>query len=225
MTGPDDADRLRQVRAFRSGGEAHLTPHCLSDDAVAALAEGTLEAETRSAGLAHVATCDRCRRAVASVARALADPEVAQEVRTAGFVGRPRIRWLGWATVGVAAAAAVLLLAWPPGLEEPLPSHRARPITAAPAPEAVWPVGTVAEARSLRWTPVSGADRYRVTLFDAEGSVRYETELAGTEVALPDSVLTAPGTTYWWKVDARLGFDQWAASEVIEFSIRQSPRQ
>jgi hypothetical protein len=224
MTRPDNADRLAQVRSFRSGGEARSTPHCLDDDAVAALAEGTLEAESRAAALAHVAACDRCRRAVASVARALADPAVAAEIRTITGLGRSRARRFGWVALGTAAAAVAVLLALPSQREEPLPPHRAQPITAAPAPQGVWPVGPVAEARSLRWTPVSGADRYRVTLFVADGVVRYETELLDTVVILPDSVLPAPGETYWWKVDARLGFDRWAASPLIEFSIGRGPR-
>lgn len=225
MTGLHDVDLLRRARAFRPGGEALAMPDCLDDDTLAALAEGTLEAEARSTGLAHIATCDRCRRAGASVARALNDPAVAKESRAVELAGRPRVRRLGWVGLAAAAAAAVLLLATPPRIEEPVSPHRAAPITAAPAPEAVWPVGTVAEARSLRWTAVSGADRYRVTLFDADGAVRYETELAGTMVALPDSVLLAPGETHWWRVDARLGFDRWVGSDLIEFTIGRRPQR
>jgi hypothetical protein len=86
-------------------------------------------------------------------------------------------------------------------------------------------VGTVADATSLRWTAVSGADLYRVTLFTADGGVLFETELAGTEAELPDSVLLAPEETYWWSVDARLGFGRWVASELIEFSVARGPRR
>ena len=222
MTGFEDSDRLRRVLAFRRGGEAEPTPRCLEDDLLAALAEGTLDAEARSAALAHVATCLRCRRAVASVARALADPQVERETPAAARKRHPRVHWLGGAGLA-AAAAAVLLLVVPPLIDEPSPPHRAAPVTAAPAPEAVWPVGTVAEARSIRWTAVSGADRYRVTLFDTDGVVRYETEVTGTVAALPDSALPVPGETYWWKVDARLGFDRWASSELTEFSVGRTP--
>jgi hypothetical protein len=224
MTGPENADRLRQVLALRSGAEAAPGPNCLDDDTVAALAEGGLGTQARSAGLAHLATCGRCRRAVASVARALADPEVARGVREAEHAGRLRVRRFGWTALGAAAAAAALLIAWPPPADEPLPPHRALPITAAPAPVGLWPVGLVDEARGLRWTPVAGADRYRVTLFDADGSVRYEAELDHTEVALPDSVLPKPGETLWWEVDARLGFDRWASSDLIEFSVGRGRR-
>jgi hypothetical protein len=225
MTDSHDVKRLAMVRAGRAGGESRPTPHCLDDDSIAALAEGAPDAEARAAGVAHLAVCERCRRAVASVARALTDPAVAREVRAAELAGRRRVQRFGWAALGVAAAAAVLLLVVPPGLEEPVPPHRALPITAAPAPEAVGPVGPVAEARSLRWTPVSGADRYRVTLFDADGAVRYETELAGTVVDLPDSVLPAPGVPQWWRVEARLGFDRWVASALFEFSVERGRRR
>ena len=224
MTGHNEADRLTGLRAFRPGGELVPTPQCLDDDTLAALAEGRLGPEARDTALAHVAGCDRCRRVVASVARAIADPEVAREVRAVELAGRPRVRRFTAVGLGVAAAAALVLLAWPSRIEDPLSSHRARPITAAAAPEAVRPVGTVAEAGSLSWKPVSGADRYRVTVFDAVGSVRYETELADTVLSLPDSVLAAPGETCWWRVDARLGFDRWVGSTLIEFTVEDVSR-
>lgn len=221
MTEPGNADRLAdrlaQVRASRAGGEGAATQDCLGDGVIAAMVDGTLAADSRSVALAHLATCERCRKAVASVARALADPEVAREARAIESPGRPRVRFTRVALV-VAAAAAIVLVVWPRQPGQPVP-HRAPPITASPAPEAVSPVGPVAEARSLRWTSVAGADRYRVTLFDAAGTARYEIDLADTVLALPDSVLPVPGEKYWWKVDARLGFDRWATSKLIEFSI------
>jgi hypothetical protein len=223
MTGPDEAERLTRVRALRSDSEGMITPFCLDDETLAALAEGGLQPDIRSACLSHLAGCGRCRRAVASVARALANPEVAGEIRSIERAGRPPVRRFVPIALGVAAAAAIILFAWLPRLEDPAPPHRASPITAAPAPEAVGPVGPVSEAQSLRWTPVSGADRYRVTLFDANGSVIYEAELTGTSLALPDSVQLFPGRTYGWKVDARLGFDRWAGSQLIQFSITQGP--
>ena len=220
--GPDHAEWLRRALTPHVRGDNPSTPDCLDDDTLTALAAGTLGADMRAAVTPHVASCARCRQLVASVARAIADPEVAREIRAAegdaAEVKRSRLQRAGWIGVGVAAASVLLLLAWPPPSQEPLP-HRAPPMTAAPAPEALSPVGTVAEARSLRWTAAPGADRYRVTLFDAAGTILYETEVADTEAALPDSVLPVPGVTYWWEVEARVGFDRWAASELIEFSV------
>jgi hypothetical protein len=141
--------------------------------------------------------------------------------------GRRHARRLKVAAAVATAAAAVLagVVLYTPRIEEPSPQHRAPPITAAPGPQAIRPVGTVADATSLRWTAVSGADLYRVTLFTADGGVLFETELAGTEAELPDSVLLAPEETYWWSVDARLGFGRWVASELIEFSVARGPRR
>jgi len=77
----------------------------------------------------------------------------------------------------------------------------------------------VANADTLRWLGVPGADRYRVTVFDAPGQVRYETQLAGTVALLPDTVVLVAGRPYLWKVEARTGWDRWSASELVEFSL------
>jgi len=218
VTYHDRFDMVRQVLAARAKTEVP-TPHCLDDDIIAALAAGTLDAPARAAALPHVAGCARCRGAVASVARALGDPSVAREVAAAEGAGRRR-----WWRAGLAAAAAavLLLLSWPPGADDRSPPpHRAPPITTAPAPVPVSPVGTVADATILRWTSAPGSDRYRVTLFEAGGQVRYETELADTVALLPDSVVLVPGRPYLWKVEARTGFDRWATSRLVEFSIAQ----
>jgi hypothetical protein len=83
----------------------------------------------------------------------------------------------------------------------------------------VSPVGAVAVAGALQWTSVADADRYRVTLSDAEGRVLYETQQADTVVAIPDSVLLTAGQSYMWMVEASTGFDRWATSQLVEFSI------
>jgi len=224
MIDPRDPDQIAQVRAVRAGGLDAATADCLDDDTIAALADGGMEGRERDGALAHLARCARCRRVVASVARALVDSDVALEVRSVEQAGRRRTkRLLGRAAAGLAAAAALVLLVRI-RYREAAPPHRAAPITAAPAPDAVAPVGPVADARMLRWTPVSGANRYRVTVFDADGGVRLAAELDSTTVGLPDSIRLVPGEQYWWKVDARLGFDRWVASELIEFSVRRVPR-
>lgn len=77
----------------------------------------------------------------------------------------------------------------------------------------------------LRWSPVAGADRYRVTVFDATGGVVYASESADTVLAFPDSITLVPGASYLWKVDARTGFDRWATSELAEFRVAESRRR
>lgn len=188
------------------------TAECVDDDTIAALAGGSLAASLRPAVVEHVAQCARCRALVASVSRALGDRAVARELRVADVTTRRRIFRIA---LPMAAAAILLLLAWPPSLNLP---HRGS-IIGTPAPTTMWPTGVVAEAPTLRWAAVSEADRYRATLFDAAGRVIYEVEGTDTVVSLPDSVALVPGRPYLWKVDARIGFDRWASSDLVEFAI------
>jgi len=219
---PDPLDSLRDALGATPAPEAR-TPDCLDDDTVAALAAGTLDAAARARALAHLAACARCRHAVASVARALSDPAVAREVTAAERRGRRLPYGLA---LSAAAAAILLLLAGPRLLDLGRPVHRAPPLTAA-VPVPASPVGVVADADTLRWLAVPGADRYRVTLFDAPGAVLYETQLADTVAILPDSLVLVPGRPYLWKVAARTGWDRWSPSELVEFSLappRGAPR-
>jgi putative zinc finger protein len=215
VTNPDLAF-LRRMLATRVRPEAP-TPQCVGDDVLAAMAAGTLDAAERAQVLPHIAGCTHCRGAVASVARALADRAVAREVRAASAGRWSRVLRVA---VPAAAAAAVLLLVWPRPTDDV--THRAPPITAVPAPVPMSPVGVVAEVERLRWGSVPGADRYRVTLFDEAGRVLYEAEVGDTAAALPDSLILRSGARYLWKVEARVGFDRWAASGLVEFSVARS---
>jgi len=214
---PDPLDLLR----LRLDASTRETPECLDDATLAALAEGALDAGARAAVMPHLATCPRCRGVVASVARSLAESGIAREV--AAVEGRGR---RGWFRIGLPAAAAAILLAvaLPRWVEDMRGGHRGPPVPGALAPHPVAPVGTVADAAGLRWTAVAGANRYRVTLFDAAGRVLYETQVADTAVTLPDSVTLAPGRPYLWMVEARVGWDRWSASELVRFSIAAGAR-
>ena len=64
-----------------------------------------------------------------------------------------------------------------------------------------------------------GAEVYRVTLFDKVGKLLFEMESADTMTALPDSIGLAPGRLYLWKVEARIGWERWVSSELIEFRV------
>ncbi len=224
--GDDDVNELQSLQQVRRvlaarAQPAEPTAECLDDDTIAALAEGRLEGESHAAAVAHLAGCAWCRAAVASVTRALADSGVAREVRRAEGAGLRRLYRV--ALPLAAAAVLVLLIARPRALDQEPSIHRAPTITAAPAPTPASPIGVVSDARVLRWAAVPSADRYRVTLFNAAAEVLYETEVAGTSVALPDSVMLAPGARYLWKVEARTGFDRWTSSELVEFSIARGP--
>lgn len=221
MTDPDQFEPLRRaLKASSSGGAVNEpTPECLDEDTIAALADGSLDPAARAATLPHLADCVRCRMAVVSVARALGDSAVARE--TAALTGAGRRRFYRIA-IPAAAAAVLLSIVWPRQVGDRTPVHRAPTITAAAAPAAMSPVGTVAEPDALVWAAVAGADRYRVTLFDAGSRVVYEAELADTVAALPDSVVLVPGQPYLWKVEARTGWDRWSASALVQFRVAGS---
>ena len=216
-----DTDRLDRLRGYFHTGETPMaTPDCLAAETIAALADGSLPGDARLQVLPHLAACAFCRRAVASVAEALADQPVTHEIE---IVEGPTNRWRRVLRIGapLAAAAIVLVLLWSPLSDRP-PIHRG-PGQSGTAPVLVSPLGAVAAVRDLRWTSVAGADRYRPTLFDAAGAVRYETVTPDTTAALPDSLPLIPGRTYLWKVEARTGWDRWSASELAEFTIARSP--
>ena len=207
-------EHLLRLRA--EPGATSPTAECFDDETIAALAEGSLDAAARDLAMAHLAGCARCRRAVSSVARALMDPAVSREVRA---TARPRLRLLTIAS-GVAAAAIVIFVAFPWRSVDEASTHRAPTITAAASPVLTAPVGVVANARTLRWTEVAGADRYRVTLFDATGGVVYETQTSDTVAELPSSVSVQRGSSYFWKVEARTGFNRWSSSDLVGFSVQ-----
>jgi len=211
-------DRLR--RNFHTGDIPLPTGECLDPELVAALAEGSLQADARARALRHVAGCASCRRAVASVADALADGPITHEIevidgrrRRTGRVLRTAAPW--------AAAATILLLLWSPAGDDPA-THRAGDGTGqSPVPRG--PVGMVADARVFDWSRVPGSDLYRVTVFNAAGAVIYETQGSDTTLALPDSVRLEDRQPYLWKVQARTGWDRWTSSELVEFTIARAP--
>jgi hypothetical protein len=206
-------EELRRVLDTRIRSD-FTTAKCLDDDIIAGLADGTLDPALRATVLPHLAGCMRCRTAVASVTRALAEPAVARGIRSAERSPRRLYR----IALPLAAAAVLLLLLRAPGSEDVGTGHRGGG-AGVTTPTPLSPVGVVAAANALVWRRVPGADGYRVTLFDAAGRVAYETLATDTAAALPDSVVLVDGRPYLWKVEARTGFDRWITSELVEFSI------
>jgi hypothetical protein len=152
----------------------------------------------------------------------LADDAVA-DAAAEGHARRPARRWS--VSLGLAAAAAlVLVLVWPQGVDNDRGAHRDPTLATGAAPTLVAPVGAVAAPDALQWHAVAGANRYRVSVFDAQGGVLYETQLADTAAILPDSVVFAPGQPYLWKVEARTGWNRWTASPLVEFRVAAAAR-
>jgi putative zinc finger protein len=180
-----------------------LQLHLSGEDAAAYLDGGVSHAE-RARIEAHLAECDTCRDEVVAVVRLL-------HRRSA-----PR-RWM--AGLGIAAAAAILLLVIVPNTPHRSVT-REPPVTVAGAPRPVAPVGATPAFSNLTWTSVPRADRYRVQVFDDAGTVLWETDTPDTSATVPARVTFAPARVYYWKVEARTGFDRWAESELTRFTIR-----
>ena len=218
MTDPDPLGMIRSLAWNEPPGERG--PRCLDDETIAAFADDGLDVEARGKAMTHLAECGYCRKSLVSLARALGDRAVAAATEPA----RSLRRWLIGFAVPTAAAAVFLIavLGRDGRVGEPSPGHRAPEVTAADQPVAITPLGTVPEPEVLRWGTVGGTDRYRVTLYHADGHVLYERELADTAAALPDSIRLTPGERYLWKVEARTGWDRWSSSRLFEFSVARS---
>ena len=184
------------------------TPDCLDELVVADFVEGRLSPESRVPVVAHLLTCARCR----SVVKATAAAPTASERR-----------WPRWSLpLGLAAAAALVLLLLPrgggdnstPGLREPTVTSTVAPVPISPAPGA-----SVAQVDRLVWSSVPGADRYRLRLYDREGSTLWTVETADTSVGLPASVNLLPRVPYFWRVEAQAEWMRWAASDLVPFQI------
>ena len=219
---------LRRVVADLAAREDRFDtrgPSCLDESALSRLIDGDADTSAAHEEIAHLAGCAHCRSELGSLAALLADPEVACAKRSASPSIAPRsarAKFLG----ALAAAAVLLLLAWP-GAERRARSngaHRAPTIAALGSPKALSPDGDVGAATEFSWTAAPGSDRYRLTLYDRSGHVVYETQVTDTTAALPDSVILTRGVPYVWQVDARTGLDRWTSSEAAEF-VLVAPRK
>jgi hypothetical protein len=193
------------------GPEERVPSHFESGE-IAAFLDGSLPPAERSRIEAHLADCDDCRTELIQVADLL---------RT-----RPRRRgWYVPVTLAAAAAAVLIVLIWPrQATESPgAPAYREPAITSSPAPALIAPRGTASTARTFIWTGVPHADRYYLALFDETGQKVWETQTGDTTAALPASISLHQGASYFWKVEARTGWDRWVDSDLKEFSIG-SPR-
>jgi hypothetical protein len=182
----------------------------LTEDQLVAFLGHQLRAEERRDVELHLARCTECRDELVAVT------EILQPDRK----GR-RIPWRILAPVAAAAAAVTLVVAGPWNLVGPddSPQHRDAPAQASTVPTPVAPLGAVSEVEQLIWLGVDGADRYRLTLYDSEGEVVWKATTTDTLVQLPDSVVLNAGSRYLWQLEARVGWDLWEASDLIDFQI------
>ena len=190
------------------------SPDCLDEMTLADFVDGRLAAEARTLAIRHLLTCAHCRSVVQATAAVVADEALAQAPEQ-----RPRRTWL--LPVTAAIAASLLIALWSR-------EHAGRSIgtlrepalasTAAPVPVA--PRAAISRVDRLVWLGVPGAERYRLRVFAADGSLVWSGETADTSVMLPrDSVVLAPRTTYFWRVEAETEYRRWVASDLVEFRL------
>ena len=198
---------------------------CLDEAQIAALVDGLLEPDDKTGVLSHLAVCHRCCQATASLVRALQSEPIAaalsEHVARRRAINR-RLRMGAASALAAAAGLVGLLTVWPsePAVT-PAPVQREPSVGVAAAAVLQEPIGQSAAPEEFRWSPVSGADRYRVTVFDDQANVVWETETQETRAAPPATVGLRPGVQYLWKVAARVAWDRWVDSELVRFSIAE----
>jgi hypothetical protein len=188
---------------------------------------GTLSEAEVEAFESHYLTCTRCQNDL-RMAAAIRDvlPEVQEASRTAdastaGVTGRwfGRRERIAAIAVAIAAVLAGIVLVRPSTIDslrhrDTVPDTEMVPVVEAP-------VGEVEPVEEFRWTAVTAADLYRVTLYDAAGDVIWQVEARETHVALAVTVRLEPGALYLWGVDARVDWDRWVSSELVRFRISE----
>lgn len=217
-----EVERLRiAVRAAPGLVDEPPDGPCLGPDVIAALADGALSGEPLQAALSHVARCSGCRREVAALSRLLDEPDVRGEVARVEVQGSPhRRRRIVVGALGL-TAAAVLAVSVVSRRDVPVPAaHRDTDSAAGSRVTIVTPQGQVAAVTAFAWIPVPDADRYEVLLFEAGGTVVWEATTTEPQLVPPDSVRLEPGRSYYWRVRARVGHDQWAESPLHHFSVK-----
>ncbi|HEX9705766.1 MAG TPA: hypothetical protein VGA20_11010 [Gemmatimonadales bacterium] len=208
-----EIERLQEAAGLLRGSASFErwieTPDCLDELVIADFVEGRLTSEARAPVVTHLLSCARCRAVVKATSYLVADNALAARAPARG--------WRRWSLpLGVAAAAALLLMLVPQrsddGLREP-------PLTRTVAPVPITPQASVTRVDQLVWSSVPHAERYRLRLYDAEGSVVWRLETTDTVGLLPDSVVLAPGVSYFWRVEAQTEWQRWATSDLIEFRL------
>jgi hypothetical protein len=207
--------------AVAGAAAARPASPCLDDVVIAALAHHDLDRTTQSRAVDHLVLCGDCRSRFSTVWGMLADEAVAAEIhrierlpRPAGHAGR----WLRLG-VGLAGAAAIVLLIRTAGAPSGRVRDREEPVTLISAPSPLQPAGSVTRVDSMSWRAVPRAHQYRVILFARNGSTVWEGQTGDTVVAVPPSISLVPGATYFWKVEARTDWNRWTASGLVEIRI------
>ena len=169
---------------------------------------GELDGAARARLVEHVSSCAGCARAwravnaLATEARAV-DP--ALPAPSAAPVERPRRNLWRAASVGLAAAAALVFFV--SLRRDPAPE------TLRGAPQAA--INLRSDGPRVTWTPVAGAEEYRVRVFSEDGRPLWSVTTSANEASWPDAV----AGSYSWSVEAQRGGDVIARSRLEPFRL------
>ena len=191
------------------------TPNCLDELVIADFVDGQLTPQLRASAIDHLSTCARCR----AVLKATSD----LATNSADLTPQAKRRGYRWTLpAGFAAAAVLALLLLPRGGDSPNLREPAVTSTVAPAPLTPAPGASVAQVDRLVWSSVPGAERYRVRLYNGDGSVLWSVVTADTFATLPDSIRLQSRVPYFWRIEAEAEWMRWASSELASFQIKES---
>ena len=173
-----------------------MTLH-LTDIEMAAMAEGSASTRTVEQMQAHLAECDECRGLLVDVTRLASLMPVLPS----------RTPTVAWGVVGLAAAGlltiGLLTALTSRSVQTPQIASERTPAGERESVRTLLPEGVVSELHRLRFVWAADGDvSYRLTVTDATGGPVWATTTTDTTVVLPDSVLLAPGSRYYWYVDA-----------------------
>lgn len=191
--------------------------------------EGNLAGPERERFEAHLASCDLCRDGVTLLRSAEDDgaavpPEALRRARAvsapSGGSSRNRLLLGVAASLLIISAVAVGVLRFGSG-HRPAPSPiRGNP----PTFTGLFPSGNTLVSPShviFRWSPVEGADRYELSVFDAAGKKVAQATLDSKDVSAPWPEDAPPPTagSYLWKIRAMALDRAVAESDPIAFEV------
>lgn len=202
----------------------------LDDDVIAAIVDG-MDRDSHREAIEHLSECSECRARLIVVANLIDDSLIAEEIEKLdpsvnGRAARRRTpAYWGAAATLAAAAAVTIVLTRPDKLQSSAngsavssETRREGTVTTTAPPRILSPTA-IGPDDSLRWTSVTGADLYRVQVWDREGNVVLSTDTRDTALAMLRP-LTSKGGSYLWEVKARTGWDRWVSSDFLELTVR-----
>ena len=123
------------------------------------------------------------------------------------------------AGIALAAAAALAVVLITPELRQDLGFDGHRGESVVPQPRPIAPRGPIAKLDLVRWYALPGSERYRVSVFDKEGRIIWEGETTDTILRVPELGELQINAPYYWRLEARVGWNRWVGSELVRFQL------